>query len=264
MTAERHDLMDGTHDLRMHIHCRKGDVGRYVILPGDPGRCGRIARHLDDPRLVAEHREYTTYTGSLDGVPVSVTSTGIGGPSAAIAVEELVQCGADTFIRVGTCGAMQPEVLNGSVILATGAIRKEGLTREYMPLEFPAVPHPLVQDALVESARALGLPHHRGVVECKDSFYGQRNPETMPVGRELLDKWHAWIAAGALASEMESAALFIVAAVRRARAGSVLLVIHNQERVRLGLENGPVADEEAAIRVAVAAVRRLIALDRGA
>jgi uridine phosphorylase len=259
---EHLEIMDGRSETQMHLHIRRGDVGRYVLLPGDPGRCPLIAQHFDGARLVAQHREYTTYTGTLDGVPVSVTSTGIGGPSTAIALEELHNCGADTFLRVGTCGGMQTDVLNGDVILPTGAIRKEGVTREYMPIEFPAVPDYAVLTALTAAASDLGARWHAGVVECKDSFYGQREPERMPVGEELIRKWRAWIQAGVLASEMESAALFVISAVLHCRAGTALHVIHNQERLLQGLENQPASDPEAAIRVAVAALRRLIRQDR--
>ena len=122
-----------------HLHCQKGSVGRYVFLPGDPGRVPKIAAYLEQAQLTAQNREFTTYTGFLDGVPVSVTSTGIGGPSAAIAMEELVQCGADTFLRIGTCGGMQPHLVPGTLILPTGAVRMEGTTQEYMPLAFPYI-----------------------------------------------------------------------------------------------------------------------------
>ncbi len=259
---EKFEIMDGKSEIQMHLHIRPGDVGRYVLLPGDPGRCPLIAKYFDGARLVSQHREYTIYTGTIEGEPVSVCSTGIGGPSTAIALEELRKCGADTFVRVGTCGAMQLDVLNGDVVLPTGAIRKEGVTREYMPLEFPAVADHEVLTALTAAADALGARWHAGVVECKDSFYGQREPSRMPVGDALLAKWHAWIQAGTLASEMESAALFVIAAVLHARAGTALHVIHNQERMDRGLENGPVADPEAAVRVGVEAVRLLILSDR--
>lgn len=241
-----------------HIGVGKGEVGRYVILPGDPGRCEKIAAYLDNPVKVAQNREYTTYTGSLDGVPVSVVSTGIGGPSASIAMEELIHCGADTFIRVGTSGGMQPEVCGGDLVIATGAIRFEGTTKEYAPIEYPAVADYDIIRALKESADELGVPNHLGVVQCKDNFYGQHSPESMPVAGELDQKWKAWIACGALASEMESAALFIVGSVRRVRVGSVLLVIANQTRRGLGLPDTQVHDTDRAVGVAVEAVRKLI------
>ena len=143
--------------------------------------------------LVADSREFVTYTGALDGVKVSVTSTGIGGPSASIAMEELIQCGADTFIRVGTCGGMALDVEGGDIVVATGAIRAEGTSKEYAPIEFPAVADLTVTNALVQAAKNLGKKWHAGVVQCKDSFYGQHDPEQMPVGDELLKKWDAWM-----------------------------------------------------------------------
>ena len=214
--------------------------------------------------LVADSREYVTYTGTLDGVKVSVTSTGIGGPSAAIAMEELVMCGADTFIRVGTSGGMDIDVKSGDLVIANGAVRMEGTSKEYAPIEYPAVADFQVTTALVQAARKNRLPHHVGVVQCKDSFYGQHSPETKPVGYELTDKWNAWVRMGCKASEMESAAAFIVADYLRVRAGAVLLVMANQERARAGLENPVVHDTDAAIRTAIEAVRILIREDSGA
>ena len=176
--------------LQYHIGVRTGEVGKYVIMPGDPKRCEKIAKHFDNAILVADNREFITYTGYLDGVKVSVTSTGIGGPSAAIAMEELVKAGADTFIRVGTCGGMDLDVQSGDVVIATGAIRMEGTSKEYAPIEFPAVADLSVANALAASAGKLGYRCHTGVVECKDSFYGQHEPEKMPVSYELLNKWN--------------------------------------------------------------------------
>ena len=195
-----------------HIQVGEGEVGRYVILPGDPKRCKKIAQYFENPVLVADNREYVTYTGTLDGVKVSVTSTGIGGPSASIAMEELYRCGADTFVRIGTCGGMQTEVKSGDIVIATGAIRMEGTSKEYAPIEFPAVADLTVINALVEGAKKEGCEFHTGVVQCKDAFYGQHSPERMPVSYELLQKWEAWKRLGVKASEMESAALFVVAA----------------------------------------------------
>lgn len=241
-----------------HIQVAQGEVGKYVIMPGDPKRCVKIAQYFDDPVLIADNREYITYTGTLDGVKVSVTSTGIGGPSAAIAMEELVRCGADTFLRIGTCGGMQTEVKSGDIVIATGAIRMEGTSREYAPIEFPAVPDLAVTNALAEAAKKLDCPYHVGVVQCKDSFYGQHEPETKPVSYELVNKWEAWKRLGCLASEMESAALFAVASYLHVRAGSCFLVVANQEREKLGLENPVVHDTDMAVRVAVEAVRGLL------
>lgn len=245
-----------------HIQVAKGEVGRYVIMPGDPKRCAKIAQYFDNPVLIADNREYITYTGTLDGVKVSVTSTGIGGPSASIAMEELYRCGADTFVRIGTCGGMQTEVKSGDVVIATGAIRMEGTSKEYAPIEFPAVADLTVVNALVEAVKKKGYPFHAGVVQCKDAFYGQHEPETKPVSYELVNKWEAWKRLGCLASEMESAALFIVASHLRVRVGSCFLVVANQEREKLGLENPVVHDTDMAIQVAVEAIRELIKKDQ--
>lgn len=247
-----------------HLKIKPGDVGGYVILPGDPGRCESIAALLDRPRKIASNREFTTVTGLLDGKPVSVVSTGIGGPSAAIALEELVHCGAHTFIRVGTSGGMQPEVLGGDVVIATAAVRMDGTGKEYAPIEYPAAAHYDVVQALQQAAAAAGHRFHIGVVQCKDSFYGQHEPENMPVAAELTQKWQAWLKCGALASEMESATLFLVAAVRRVRIGTILLVLGNQTRRAMGLEDIQVHDTSVCAQIAVAAMRRLIAADRAA
>ena len=254
------DYSEGSGKL-YHIQVAPGEVGRYVILPGDPKRCEKIARHFDDAKLIADNREFTTYTGTLDGVKVSVTSTGIGGPSAAIAMEELKRCGADTFIRVGTCGGMALDVKGGDLVIATGAIRAEGTSREYAPIEFPAVADFDGVCALTQAAQKLGRHYHTGVVQCKDSFYGQHEPEVKPVGYDLLNKWNAWLKLGTLASEMESAALFIVASALHVRVGTVLLAIANQERAKAGLDNEQVHDTEGAIDTAIEAIRILIARD---
>lgn len=244
-----------------HIQVANGEVGRYVIMPGDPKRCARIAKYLEDPVLIADNREFVTYTGTLDGVKVSVTSTGIGGPSASIAMEELYRCGADTFVRIGTCGGMQTEVKSGDIVIATGAVRMEGTSKEYAPIEYPAVASLDVINALCAAAKKKGYPVHTGVVQCKDSFYGQHEPETKPAGYELMNKWEAWKRMGCLASEMESAALFIVADYLRVRAGACFLVVANQEREKLGLENPVVHDTDMAVQTAVEAVRLLIQSD---
>ena len=250
------------HDVQFHIRCKEGDLGGYCILPGDPGRCEAIAAQFDDARLVSQNREYTVYTGVLLGEKVSVCSTGIGGPSAAIAMEELIHIGAHTFVRVGTCGGMSAKVRAGDVVIATGAIRMEGTSREYAPIEFPAVPDFSVLCALVQAAEELQYPYHAGVVQCKDSFYGQHSPETMPVAAVLQYKWEAWKRLGALASEMESAALFTVAAARDVRCGAVFSALWNQEREKAGLDQDEVFDTARAITVGVEALKRLIAADR--
>jgi len=241
-----------------HVGFNDSHGAKYAILPGDPGRVEKIAAFLDNPRFFHQNREYTTWLGELEGRPVLVMSTGMGGPSTAIAVEELYMTGVRTFIRVGTCGGMKTEVMGGDVVIASAAIRMEGTTREYVPIEFPAVADVGVTGALIRAAKDLGFAYHAGVVQCKDSFYGQHNPDRMPAGYELKQKWEAWIKAGCLASEMESATLFVVAQVLRARAGCVLSTVWNQERARQGLSNPECHDPERAIRVAVEAVRLLM------
>ena len=245
-----------------HIHCAKGEVGRYVILPGDPGRCPSIAALFDDAHLVARNREYTTYTGTLLGEKVSVCSTGIGGPSASIAMEELHQLGADTFIRTGTCGGIDLNVKSGDIVVATGAIRYEHTSLEYAPIEFPAVADFDITLALRQASEELGYCTHTGVVQCKDSFYGQHSPARMPVSFELEQKWEAWKRLGVLASEMESAAMFTVAAALGVRSGACFHVIWNQEREKAGLDQIENDDTGSAVRVAVEALRRLIREDR--
>ena len=241
-----------------HINMKKGDVGRFCILPGDPGRCEKIAEYLDDPHLVTQNREFTTYTGTLLNEQVSVVSTGIGGPSAAIAMEELVQIGADTFIRIGTCGGINLKVKSSDIVIATGAIRMEGTSREYAPLEFPAVADFELVRALADAAEGLGMIWHAGVVQSKDSFYGQHSPERMPVSYDLMNKWEAWKRLGVLASEMETAALYTVAAALGVKCASVLNVIWNQERKAAGFQEPDELDTDRGIRVAMEALRMII------
>lgn len=245
-----------------HIGIGKEDIGEYVLLPGDPKRCEKIAAYFDNPKLVGDTREYVTYTGTLDGVKVSVTSTGIGGPSAAIALEELVKLGAHTFIRVGTCGGMQNEVKSGDLVVATSSIRMEGTSKEYAPIEFPATASYDVVNALVDGSKELNQPYHVGVVQSKDSFYGQHSPDKSPVGYDLINKWNAWVKLGCKASEMESAALFIVAASLQVRCGAIFLTVANQEREKLKLENPVVHDTDSAIKVAIEGIRNLIKADK--
>ena len=247
---------------QFHIRCNEGDVGRYVFLPGDPGRCEAIAQYFDNPVHVGMNREYNIYTGELLGQKVSVCSTGIGGPSASIAMEELVNIGSDTFIRVGTCGGIAMDVLPGDVVVATGSIRFEHTSLEYAPIEFPAVPDFGVTAALKAAAEDLGYRVHTGVVQCKDSFYGQHSPEKSPVYYELLQKWESWKRLGVKASEMESSALFVVASALGVRCGSCFHAVWNQEREKAGLAMPMTEDTSAAIRVGIEAMKRIIAEDQ--
>lgn len=247
-----------------HIQCVRGDVGRYCILPGDPGRCEAIASLFDAPVHVGQNREFNIYTGTLLGEKVSVCSTGIGGPSSAIAMEELHNIGADTFIRTGTCGGIALSVKAGDVVIATGAVRYEHTSLEYAPVEFPAVPDFELTACLKEAGDTLGFRTRLGIVQCKDSFYGQHSPETSPVSYELLAKWEAWKKLGVLASEMESSALFVVASALKCRCASCFHVVWNQEREKAGLDNGtdPDMDTSSSIKTAVEALKLIIRKDR--
>lgn len=249
-----------SHEKQFHIPLSKGEVGKYCILPGDPGRCEKIARFLDNSYHLIQNREYNVFNGTICGETVTVCSTGIGGPSTAIAVEELVACGAEVLIRVGTCGGISLPVKSGDVVIASGAVRQDGTSHEYAPPEFPAVPTPEVMVALMRAADGLGYASHTGVVQSKDSFYGQHSPARMPTSAALLEKWEAWKRLGVLASEMEASTLFTVGAALGVKTGAVFHCIWNQERANAGLDTA--ADEkhdtEKAIRVAVEAIRAMI------
>ncbi|MBT7601936.1 MAG: nucleoside phosphorylase [Anaerolineae bacterium] len=241
-----------------HLAIEPGDVGRFVILPGDPGRCKVIASHFDNPKKNAENREYVTYTGSILNEPVSVSSTGIGNPSAAIAIEELRAVGADTFIRVGTSGGMQPNQIPGDLAIITGSIRDEGTSKHYLPIEFPAVANIDVVIALREAAETLGYNTHLGISHSKDSYFGQMAPERMPVANFLEERWKAWVQGGAICAEMESAILLSLGAVYRLRVGSITLIAMNQDKPELGIST----DTAPAIKTAIKAIELLIQLDR--
>ena len=255
-------------EIRFHLKVRNGDVGRYVILPGDPGRVPKIAALLDTAQLIASNREYTTYTGFLDGVKVSVCSTGIGGPSAAIAVEELIQSGADTFIRVGTSGGINLKVVGGDLLVASAAIRSEGTSHEYIPENYPAVADFDVTKALKEAGDELSTDEdgnrcHVGVVHSKDNFYGEIDPNSTGVAAKLNAAWEGYAKCGCLTSEMEAAAIFSVALLRGVRAGAVLTALWNVERTNAGLPDKHCESSERAIKCAVEAIRKLIKQDNG-
>ena len=249
---------------QFHIACAQGDIGRYCILPGDREGDPAIAALFDDAKQIAYNREFNVWTGTLLGEKVTACSTGIGGPSASIAMEELHKCGADTFIRTGTCGGIDLNVQSGDVVVATGAIRYEHTSREYAPIEFPAVADFQVTNALVEATKKLGFPLHTGIVQCKDSFYGQHDPAASPVYYELQQKWESWKRLGVKASEMESAALFVVAAALGCRCGSCFHVVWNQEREAAGLDQKMSEDTSSSVKVSVEALKLLIEADRKA
>lgn len=246
-------------ELMHHLQMSKGQIGKYVILPGDPGRVEKIASFLDNPYYVQTSREYTTYNGYIDGELVTVMSTGMGGPSTAIAVEELKMLGAEYLIRVGTCGGLDPSIVPGTLMISTGAIRKEGTTREYAPIEYPAVPDFELTGLLKQACINLNYKYAMGVSESKDSYYGQHAPQTMPTKDELIYKWNAWSRCGAIASEMEGAALFIVSSVRKLKAAAIFLLCSNQQReAELGIKDPTCFDTTEAIKAAIEAFRLLI------
>ena len=215
-----------------HIQISKGDIGRYVLLPGDPFRTDLIASYFDEPQLIAHNREHKTWIGKLDGVPVAVTSTGMGCPSAAICLEELIKCGADTFIRVGTagrvCDAAFDPTLDG--VINNAAVRDEGTTIQYIPIEYPAIADRHVVDALSRAAKNLGYNFAEGITQSKDSFYGQHEPESMPVEGRLKERWEAWRRGNVMTSEMEAAALFVISSIRGCRAASIMAFSDNMPK----------------------------------
>ena len=235
-----------------HTHTAQGDVGKYVLLPGDPGRVPLIAAHLENAKHIATNREYVTYTGWLDGEKVSVTSTGIGCPSSAIAVEELYRCGADTFIRVGTSGSLQPGTKSNDLAIVTGAIRHEGTSSHYMPIEFPAVCDLEVVTAMRAAVNRLGARYQVGISHSKDSFYGEVEPERSAISEELKDLWRAWQIGGAICSEMEISTICVVSSILRARAGGIM-AMHGEG------EFGPL---DGLIVAAVESVKELIKMDK--
>jgi len=231
-----------------HIHCGIGDVGEYVLLPGDPGRTDLIAKRLDDAQLVAFNREHKTWTGYLNGVKVSVTSTGMGGPSAAIAVEELIKCGAHTFIRVGTAGRVAKKAKDKAVegVICTAAVRDEGLTKEYVPVEYPAVANRVVLNALIDARDSFGHNFLEGITHCKDSYYSQVEPQNIPIENQLKKRWEVLERSNVLCAEMESASIFVLSSIRNTRAGSIMSF----------------GNIELALDVAIEAIKRLIELDK--
>ena len=250
---------DGT---QYHIQVKPGDVGEYVILCGDPGRVEKIAAYLDNPVFVSQNREYTIYNGYIDTTLVTVASTGIGGPSAAICVEELIKCGAKFFIRVGTSGGIRTDVVGGDLVIATAAVRDDGTSREYLHESYPAAADFNIVRALADEAATLcdstvGNGYHVGVVQSKDSFYGETDPESMPISDALLKRWESYVRLGCLTSEMECAAIFAVAQTRGVYAGAVMLAIWNVEDLKVNPNPLINTDTAKAIKCAVGAIQRI-------
>lgn len=221
-----------------HVHLKPGDIGRYVLLPGDPFRTDLIASFFDDARLVAHNREHKTWTGYLDGEKVSVTSTGMGCASTAICLEELIKCGADTFIRVGTagrvCDAAMDETLDG--VINTAAVRDEGTTISYMPIEYPAIADRHVVAALSEAARMHNKNYIEGITHSKDSFFGELDPDSSPVSARLKKRWEAWQRGNVVCSEMECAAIFVISSIRGKRASAIMNWGNMEDTIRIACD----------------------------
>lgn len=198
-----------------HLLIKPGDVAKYVLLPGDPARAKRIAEFLDEATLKSVNREFVVYTGGYKGVEVSVTSTGIGGPSTAIAVEELARCGVKYFIRVGTCGALRKGIAVGDIIVPYGAVRLDGVTKRYVSPEYPAVTHPVIFNALTKVARELNINVITGIVVSDDMFY---------VG---LSELKYWSSLNAVAIEMEASTIMVLASLKGLYGGAILVVDGN-------------------------------------
>lgn len=252
---------------QFHIKTKPGEVGRYVILAGDPGRIPKIAEHFENAVQISYNREYNVYTGYLNGEMITACSTGIGGPSAAIAVEELVKCGADTFIRVGTSGGIDLKVSGGDLIIASAAVRGDGTSAEYLPDGYPAaadfeVVHALKRAAELTSENEDGKRYHIGVVQSKDSFYGEVEPDASPMGNMLKIRWEQYIKCGCLTSEMECATIFAVGIAKRARCSAVLTALWNVERSNAGLPDNITHDSSRAIKCAIDAMKILIEEDK--
>lgn len=245
-----------------HIGFDQTSAGQYAILTGNPDRVEHIAKLLENSKFVARNREYTTYLGYINGVAVNVMSVGMGGPSMAIGVEELVKLGCKCFIRVGTCGGIDLNVKAGDVIIANAAVRQEGTGIEYLPIEYPAVADFSVTTALTNAVKRCGLEekHHVGVVQTKDSFYGEMEPQRMPRKEYLENQWEVYKRAGVLGSEMECSALFLTATALHVKAGAILLAIWNEERRKQLGDGSKYMETDIMYKTAVEAIRELISV----
>jgi uridine phosphorylase len=255
-------VADDGPERKYHVGLAADEVGRYVLVPGDPFRTKLIAGHLEDAVEKAWRREFRTFTGHLGKTPVSTCSSGIGGPSMAIAVEELGELGVHTFLRVGTCGAAQPGMRLGDLVVATGAVRSEGTPDAYVPRDYPAIASHEVVGACVEAARAAGAAYHLGVIRSVDALYADLVPERMPRPAELRAELEMWSRAGVVANDMESSTMMVVSALRGWRSGVILLVV---DELGAGeIQHLEPAAMERLLQVSVDAIRRLIKRDLAA
>ena len=207
-----------------HLPLKIGEISRYVIVPGDPNRVPIIAQSLENPVHQGQKREFNAYKGTYKDIEVSVVSTGIGCPSTAIAVEELSYLGAEVLIRIGTSGSVDKTAKKGDIFIATAAVRDDGTSKQYIPIEFPAVASHSVVDNLIKASEDLNIETKVGICQSKDSFFGETEPERMPVAPYLDYKWSAWQKGGVGASEMEAATLFTLSQIKRIQAGAILAI----------------------------------------
>ncbi|WP_067469850.1 nucleoside phosphorylase [Actinomadura macra] len=242
--------------LAHHLHISARDVGRYALLPNTPEQVASLAALLDEPEFVTRNREFETWRGKVGGETVVVTSTGVGAPSTALAVEELAALGVDTMIRVGVSGSMQPDTANGELAILTAAIRDEGTTKQYLPIEFPATATIDLVLALRQAAERAGATYRCGPAHTKDSYYGETEPDRMPMAATLNQRFETWRRGGAICSEMETAAVFIVGTVLNVRTGSVVMMWSQD-----AIDTGDAPSAEPLFTTAVDAVRTIIATD---
>jgi len=207
-----------------HLPISFGEIARYVIVPGDPNRVPIISELLDDVQHQGKNREFNAARGKYKGIDVSIVSTGIGCPSTAIAVEELTHIGAEVFIRIGTSGSVDGSAKKGDIFIATAAVRDDGTSKQYIPIEFPALADTEVVESLIKASAALKVPTKVGVCQSKDSFFGEVEPERMPVAEYLDTKWKAWQKGSVGASEMEAATLFTLSSIFGVQSGGIFAV----------------------------------------
>jgi uridine phosphorylase len=217
-----------------HLQIEPGQIGEYVIMPGDPGRCYLIAEHFENPQLIAQNREYITYTGKYKGLMVSVTSTGMGCPSAAIALEELIMSGAKYLVRLGSTGALQKNINLEDIIIPTSAVRLEGTSVEYIPIELPAIADIDIVDALIKAAQEKNQKSHIGIIMSHDAFY----KGSVFADPDFLKREQIWIDSNVLSVENESSALFTIGYLRKVKVGTILTVVANH------LTRGVITGEE--------------------
>jgi uridine phosphorylase len=239
--------------MEFHILCDPKDIAPYVFVPGDPDRAKKIAAHFDNARFVSDSRGYFVYTGSVEGIPMTVCSTGMGGPQVAIGIEELGHMGAKTFIRIGSCGTLQSGIMPGDVIIATGVVRGGATANRYLPPAFPAAPDFEVLTALVQASKKLGIPAHVGLDWAGDTFYAEGDP----------GYWEMMKKAGVKSVEMEADTLFIVSNFRRWRSGALFACDGTSGEIKPAWGEAAFRQgEENEIRIAIEAMKNIALADQ--